>query len=84
MRQISKARFWLKVSVFFVFNFLLCFLLGILLSSKGMSGYFNGLRQKDFINYFIISFLFAFALNLWLFHDPASKTDRSRKRRAPH
>lgn len=79
MRLLVKAKFWIKVFLFTLLNFLLCFILGILFRSGTVKEYFDSITEQDLWNYFFISVGFALAFSLWFFNDPESKKSRSNR-----
>lgn len=80
MKLLSKGKFWIRVFLFFIINFLLCFLLGILFGSEKIPLFFQELSERDLWNYAAISFVFAFGFSIWLFNDPDRKRSMSSRK----
>lgn len=77
MRLLIKAKFWIKVLLFTVLNFLLCLIFGVLFRSGTVQEHIDSIREKDLWNYFFLSIGFALAFSLWFYNDPESKNSRS-------
>ncbi|MBI1344106.1 MAG: hypothetical protein GC171_14355 [Terrimonas sp.] len=77
MKLLTKGKFWIRVFLFSLLNFFLCFLLGVLFNAKGFTAFFDDLKEKDIWNFVIISIAFAFGFTLWIYNDPQSKHSNS-------
>ena len=80
MKLLLKAKFWVRVLLFTLLNFLLCFIFGLLFRSGTVSEHLDSITDNDLWNYFYLSIGFALAFSLWFYNDPETKNSKSSRR----